>query len=1101
MTKLIFTSLFLIASLLEANIYPVWSNPLPSPSRIDQEETPTDLEIKQKVQQIAKNITVRIMSENNGGSGVLIAQKGDTYLILTNAHVVRKAAQIQVQAPDGNKYAARRVDGGFSSKYDLALLQIDSKSKYQLPDLSDLSELKVNEIDIYTTGYPFDSNDLRIMSGKISQLSDIPFDDGTQIGYTTDKGGKSIRQGMSGGPIFDASRHLLGINTVGVAPILPDYRYNDGSKPIAKLQDLYARANWGIPVYNFLTNVKAEILYGYDNLPKVKHQVTPTGFMAERNQAARKMTVRIENRDNHNKDSNGSGVIVAREGRTYYVLTAKHVVQDEKGDIPTHQKFTDGKVITYDQDSHPVTGTVVAESVDLAVIKFSSSNDYSKSVAKLGEYSPNDNDLAFVGGFPGRLNIKSPLWQWQLNPGFIFSKEAGKLYTQNDQSFSEGYNLIYSSISYRGMSGGPVFDTKGNVIGIHGRAELADLNSLGISVKTFIELAKAKKLEITPNLFNLVKIDKNYPGVLKEQDQKNVIKAMQNLTEPPQGAEEKRWLDYANQLYRTHQYDNSADAFDKAIDRSKQFILEGNYGKALALGWAGRSLSFLDGRKKMELASIAIAKAIDAVPSEKTEQANYYYLWKYQAFILWDLGDSDGALRSIDTAINLKSNDQTLQYHKAGILQNKKEYKKAINIYNAIISKQPEASYAYYNRGTAKLNLRENKEAIVDLDRAVALGFQNFFCYQNQGVVNNRLRRYQEAIVSYDKAIALDPSRSYMYNNRGNAKSNSGQKQAAIDDYTLAIAINPKDADAYNNRGNVKSSLGQKQAAIDDYTQAIVINPKDDDTYNNRGNAKYNSGQKQAAVDDYTQAIIINPKQLYAYKNRGIAKSDLGQKQAAIDDYTQAITINPKDDVTYNNRGNAKSDLGQKQAAIDDYTQAITINPKQPYAYTNRGNVKYNLGQKQAAIDDYTQAIIINYKDADAYINRGNTKFELGDNVGAMKDTDRAIVLNPNSAVAYSNRGSFTIVDGKEREALPDLERAIKLDPKMSYGYANRGIVRETLGDKQGAISDYKQAVRLNPKIIAEWKKQAESVSKYNQVSYQKYQQMIQKLEAGSKAN
>jgi tetratricopeptide (TPR) repeat protein len=116
-------------------------------------------------------------------------------------------------------------------------------------------------------------------------------------------------------------------------------------------------------------------------------------------------------------------------------------------------------------------------------------------------------------------------------------------------------------------------------------------------------------------------------------------------------------------------------------------------------------------------------------------------------------------------------------------------------------------------------------------------------------------------------------------------------------------------------------------------------------------------------------------------------------------------------------------------------------------------------------------------------------------------DTEKVIEINPNLAFGYANRGFFKIIDGKEREALPDLERAIKFDPKMSYGYANRGIVRETLGDKQGAISDYKQAIKLNFQIITEWKKQAESVSKYNAVSDQKYQQMIQKIEAGSKLN
>jgi S1-C subfamily serine protease len=246
-------------------------------------------------------------------------------------------------------------------------LQFTSKSQYKLADLSAVAGSPLDSgRNIYSAGYPFDAKNIRITKGTVSQTTDIPFDDGTQVGYVIDKGEKGIRQGMSGGAIVDSQGLFIGINTIGIAPILPDYTYNDGSKPIPKLKAEYTRANWGIPVYNFLARVKADILYDY-NLPKVLHQVTPTGYMANLNDKARKMTVRIEN-----SGGNGSGVIVAKEGGTYYVLTAKHVVQDKKDN--THQKFSDGKIITYDQDNYPVISTVVAESQDLAIVKFTSNN-------------------------------------------------------------------------------------------------------------------------------------------------------------------------------------------------------------------------------------------------------------------------------------------------------------------------------------------------------------------------------------------------------------------------------------------------------------------------------------------------------------------------------------------------------------------------------------------------------------------------------------------------------------------------------------------------------------------------------------------------------
>jgi tetratricopeptide (TPR) repeat protein/S1-C subfamily serine protease len=981
MKQLLYTTLFLTSSFLTTTTPTAQGTPAPKIAQADDfnEGTLTP----QQVQETAKNITVRITAENSGGSGVIIAQKGDSYLILTNAHVVKRATKLEIQAPDGQKYTATTLDGGFSTKYDLALLQFTSKTKYTLANLTDGSSLSTART-IYSTGFPFDSTDIRITKGEVSQLSDIPFDDGTQIGYIIDKGKKGIRQGMSGGAIFDERGVFLGINTISVAPVLPAYSYNDGSKPIAKLNAQYARANWGIPVYNFLTNVKADILYGYENLPKVQHQVTPTGYMAKLNDKARKMTVRIEN-----SSGNGSGVIVGREGNSYYVLTAKHVVQNEKDN--THRKFTDNQIITYDQDNHLITSTVVAEGVDLAVVKFTSSNNY--PVAKLGEYSPNDNDLAFVGGFPGREKINSPLWQWQLNPGFIRSREQGKLQTQNNQSFSNGYDLIYSSISYGGMSGGAVFDTNGNVIGIHGRGEEADLNSLGISIQTFTGLVA--KLQIPVNLLTIVK---NHPDELNSKDRNNVITSMQNIPEPQVGDDGKRWLDYGNQLQRTQQFNKSIVAYDKAI--SKNHRLLGNYAKALSL----RNI------EKYGLAESTISQAI--AQTNPTEGRKYYYFWKEQSIILKELKKYDFALKSIDIAIGLESNDLTLLNEKAAILFDLKQYSEAIAIYDEIIRKEPE-TYAYYNRGLAKYTLGNKQAAIAD----------------------------------YDKALTLNPKFAEAYNNRGNAKSAVGDNQAAIADYDKALALNPKDARTYNNRGITKFDLGDNQAAIADYNRAIALNPKYAEAYYNRGLAKSALGNKQDEIADYDRAISFNPKYAKAYYNRGVAKSALGDKQGAITDYDRAIALNPKSAEAYNNRGNAKSALGDKQGAISDYDRAIALNPKYVEAYNNRGNAKSELGNNQAGIADYDRAIALNPECVEAYTNRGNAKSALGDKQGAIADADRAIALNPKYAEAFGNRSLAKSALGNKQGAIED----------MSYA--------AELFRQQGRMNLYQQAMDLLKKI------------------------------------
>jgi tetratricopeptide (TPR) repeat protein len=107
----------------------------------------------------------------------------------------------------------------------------------------------------------------------------------------------------------------------------------------------------------------------------------------------------------------------------------------------------------------------------------------------------------------------------------------------------------------------------------------------------------------------------------------------------------------------------------------------------------------------------------------------------------------DDALKLIDIAIESDKSDLILLNEKAVILNNKKEYRASIAIYDNLISKQPEA-YAYSNRGAIKSNLGQKQAEIID----------------------------------YDRAIAINPNYAEFFYNRGIAKYDLGQKQAAIAD-------------------------------------------------------------------------------------------------------------------------------------------------------------------------------------------------------------------------------------------------------------------------------------------------------------------------------
>ena len=141
------------------------------------------------------------------GSGFVISEDG---YIVTNNHVIEGADEIEIEFYSGRRLKAEVV--GTDPNTDIALLKVDSDDPLPFVPFGDSDEVRVGDW-VMAMGNPLGqgfSVSAGIVSARNRELSGT-YDDYIQ----TDA---AINRGNSGGPLFNMSGEVIGVNTAILSP-------------------------------------------------------------------------------------------------------------------------------------------------------------------------------------------------------------------------------------------------------------------------------------------------------------------------------------------------------------------------------------------------------------------------------------------------------------------------------------------------------------------------------------------------------------------------------------------------------------------------------------------------------------------------------------------------------------------------------------------------------------------------------------------------------------------------------------------------------------------------------------------------------------------
>ena len=483
------------------------------------------------------------------------------------------------------------------------------------------------------------------------------------------------------------------------------------------------------------------------------------------------------------------------------------------------------------------------------------------------------------------------------------------------------------------------------------------------------------------------------------------------------------------------------------------------------------------------------AEAILATDTLIASSPKYAPAMAMRSDLLWEQGDSAGALEWVNKALDVNRYDADMLHHRGVMLARMERYEEAEQDMDRSIYLNPANAGAYITRAMVRYFRDNLNGALADYDMSIMIDPANVTGHYNRGNLRAQIGDDNRAIEDFDIVIDAEPDNLLAIFYRGILRDNTGDYRGAEQDMTRVLEEYPQFIQGYQIRSEVREKLGNRRGAQED---ALVVMRDQNRRFNNA----MGYSDDQSETDDDGKTRERGDKNVRNYR-KIVVDENLENSTGFSSEYRGKVQ-NRNVDVKYLEpyRLTYYKDNDQTVSAVHGSKVVEELSASGCFmSELLLENNEVQLDEKQidrlfADIGLRTQNISDNPGTADCLLLARAIDFALlQDFTNAESDIDNAISINPDNWALWFCRAQVRSrsiqvkraeqeQDSQQKESssdigyqfvIRDLTRAIELEPSFAYAYYNRGTFYAMTNDMHAALMDFDKAIELDETLAEAW--------------------------------